>query len=264
MGKNRTKIVGTEEEEKKQKAEQKARSSKKKTERKKDKVEETIKSQPAVVPPKGGTLADKKKKVIVQKIRGKKYTEARTKVDKKKAYSLDEAIKLLKKIKYTKFDEAVELHFTVDKTGLKGELDLPHSTGKTTRVVIVDDKVLSDIEKGRFDFDILITHPSYMPKLAKFAKTLGPKGLMPNPKAGTISAKPEEVAKKFTKGMLRWKTEVKFPLIHQMIGKISLDDKALVENAAAFVGAVGTGHILHAFIKTTMSPSLKLNLEKLL
>lgn len=193
---------------------------------------------------------------------GKKYEEAKKMVDTKRNYSLDEAVSLLKKMKLSKFDQSVELHFVIDETGLKGEVELPFSTGKVVRVKIVDDTVLSDLEKGKMDFDILVTHPSFMPKLAKFAKVLGPKGLMPNPKAGTVSTKPEDVVKKFEKGMLRWKTEVKFPLIHQMIGKVSFEDKNLIANAEKFIEAVGKAHIQSAFIKSTMSPALKLELNK--
>jgi len=120
-----------------------------------------------------------------------------------------------------------------------------------------------DLENGKIDFDILITHPSYMPRLARFAKVLGPKGLMPNPKVGTISSKPEEIVKKFEKGLLHWKTEPKAPLIHQLIGKLSDDDKALVENASKFLQGVGKTHILSVYIKSSMSPSIKLDLEKI-
>ena len=80
---------------------------------------------------------------------------------------------------------------------------------------------------------------------------------MPNPKAGTISPNPAEVAKKFEKGVLRWKTEGKFPLIHQMIGKLSHEEKALIENAEAFLKSVGPVHIQKAVIKSTMSPGIK-------
>ena len=124
------------------------------------------------------------------------------------------------------------------------------------------EKSLPAGRQGKIEFDVLVTHPSFMPKLAKFAKVLGPKGLMPNPKAGTVSTKPEEVVKKFEKGMLRWKTEAKFPLIHQMIGKISFEEKKLIANAEKFIEAVGKTHIKNAFIKTTMSPSIKLEMLK--
>lgn len=119
------------------------------------------------------------------------------------------------------------------------------------------------MEKGIIDFDILITHPSFMPKLAKYAKVLGPKGLMPNPKAGTVSTAPEEVAKKFQTGVMRWKSEAKFPLLHQMIAKISLENDKIEENAVVFIQSVGKAHIKEVFIKTTMSPSMKIDIEKL-
>jgi len=260
MGKIRTRVLGSEEVEKKQKEEQKIRSQAKKIEAKPK--ENKVKDVKVDKVKKDKQIKNETKEKVVN-ARGKKYQKTLKKMDKTKTYFLAEAIKILKEVKYTKFDESVELHFNVEEIGLKGEVELPHSTGKITRVKIVDDKVLTDLEKGIIDFDVLITHPSFMAKLAKFARVLGPKGLMPNPKAGTISPKPEEVVKKFAKGVLRWKTEAKFPLIHQMIGKISLDDKALVENATVFIKSVGTNHIHKAFIKTTMSPSLKLNLEKL-
>jgi len=150
----------------------------------------------------------------------------------------------------------------VEKTGLRGEVELPHSTGKTVRVAIVNDTVLEQLANGKIEFDVLITHPSFMSKLARFAKVLGPKGLMPNPKAGTVSTTPEEVAKKFMKGTLRWKTEPKFPLIHQMIGKLSYDSKNLSENAQSFINAVGKAHIKRMFIASSMGPSLEIEIEK--
>ena len=101
-----------------------------------------------------------------------------------------------------------------------------------------------------------------MSKLARFAKVLGPKGLMPNPKAGTVSANPEEVAKKFLKGTLRWKTEPKFPIIHQQIGKLSYDSKKINENAQAFINAVGKAQIKSMFIASSMGPSLEIEVEK--
>lgn len=287
MGKIRTRILGLEEVEKEQKQEQKRRSEEKKSVKKSAK-DHKIRAQGM----KGGERMtqvevsdesmkkmEKAKKILEEKTstakaaeakekkrrakarsRGKRYQEAKKMVDKKKSYSVSDAIKLLKKMNHAKFVESVELHLNVDKEGIKGEVELPHATGKTVRVVVVDDKVLLNIEKGKLDFDILITHPQFMPKLARFAKVLGPKGLMPNPKAGTISSNPDEVAKKFSKGALRWKAEAKAPLIHQMIGKISLSEKALIENASAFLSSVGKAHIQTAYIKTTMSPSIKIGL----
>lgn len=274
MGKIRTKILGLEEIEKKQKEEQKKKSAEKKKIRapglkggermtavevkeeelsKLEKAKKIIEEKPK----------EEKKKEIKIHVRGKKYLKAKQRVNKDKFYDIKTAIEVLKKIKYTKFDESVEIHLNVKEIGLKGEVELPHSIGKELRVAILDDKLLEDIEKGKFNFDVLIAHPSYMPKLVKYAKILGPRGLMPNPKAGTISPNPEETAKKFKKGLLRWKTEAKFPLIHQVLGKLSADEKILEENIIAFIKSVGIKNIEKAFIKSTMSPSLKLDLSKI-
>lgn len=287
MGKIRTRVIGDQEVEEKQKKEQKEKSAQKKLEKKTEKKTSKV-SKPTEVlkaaeqkekleneegqaeitasgETKGTETAVKKESKEPKKVhvRGKKYKNAKKSLDEKKVYTVITALPVLKKIKFASFDESVELHLNVDEQGLKGEVELPHSTGKTVRVKIVDDKLLEQIENGIVDFDVLVAHPSFMPKLAKFARVLGPKGLMPNPKAGTVSPNPEEVVKKFEKGTLRWKTEPKFPLIHQMIGKISFDEKQLADNADAFLKSVGKAHIKGAFIKTTMSPSLKLDIEKI-
>lgn len=264
MGKIRTRTLGLEEVEVKQKKQQKVRSEEKKIKAKKGEPK-TEKQIETVEKDKKTTSKAKKteeKKAVGPKLRGKKYQGLKKLVDVNKKYSLEEAVALLKKMKSAKFDESVELHLNIDQAGLKGEVTLAHLTGKTVRIKIVDDKVIEAIDQGKIDFDMLVTHPSFMPKLAKFAKVLGPKGLMPNPKAGTISPNPEQVVKKFEKGALRWKAEAKFPLIHQMIGKISFPDKNITENAKLFLQSVGKSHIQKAFIKLTMSPSLKLDLEK--
>lgn len=261
MGKVKTRILGLEEVEEKQKKEQKEKAAQKKAIKKKE-VTTKEEVKPVVTPKTQKSVKASKpsKTAIKVKSRGKLYKEAIKLVDKTKTYSLKEAVLILKKMKTSKFDESVELHFVVDEVGLKGETDLPFSTGKIVKIAVVDDKVLTDIEKGKINFDVLVTHPSFMPKLAKFAKVLGPKGLMPNPKAGTITPNPEEVVKKFQKGVLRWKTEPKAALIHQMIGKVSNEEKNLVANAEKFITSVGQKHILKAFIKSTMSPSIRLSL----
>lgn len=247
MGKNRKQIVGLADIDKQHKAES--------TEQTENEVIVESKKEVKV------EVAAPKKNVS-KKVRGKKYLESKKKMGDKKMMKLAEAIELLKKAKYASFDESVDLHINVVKTGLRGEVELPHSTGKTVRVAIVSDTVLEQLAQGKIEFDVLITHPSFMSKLARFAKVLGPKGLMPNPKAGTVSATPEEVAKKFMKGTLRWKTEPKFPIIHQMIGKLSYDSKQLTENAQAFIDAVGKAQIKNVFIASSMGLSIGIEIEQ--
>ncbi len=110
------------------------------------------------------------------------------------------------------------------------------------------------MEKGKIDFDALVAHPQVMAKVARF---LGPKGLMPNPKNGTISPTPEKVAEKLTGGEIAWKTEADFPIIHQVIGKLSFKDKQLEENFQAFTKSVGETKIKNITLKSTMSPGIK-------
>jgi len=261
MGKIRTRIIGLEDVEKEQKKEQKKRADEKKSlksvtsikseEPKKIATEESVKSVKSV-------RSKTQNKTSKTRVRGKNYRGAKDQVKKDKVHTLAEAVALLKQIKYAKFDESVELHLNTTVEGLRGEVSLPHTTGKTVRVAIVDEALLEKLAENKIDFDILVSHPSFMPKLARFAKVLGPRGLMPIPKTGTISPKPEEVAKKFAGGLMKWKSEVKFPLIHQMVGKISADDKAIVENVEGFIRSVGQDKIKTIFIKTTMSPALQI------
>lgn len=268
MGKIRTRFIGDESLEDEQKKDQKERAKRKKMEKilgenpeisdelveKSEKAGEHVESAPKTSAP-----APEPKKA--PRKRGKNYKEAKKKLDIEKVYELSEAVEAIKKAAFAKFAESVELHLNLLKDGLKGEVELPYSTGKTVRVAIVDDKVIEKLEQGVIDFDILITHPSFMPRIAKFARTLGPKGLMPNPKSGTVSANPEEVAKKFEKGTLRWKSESKAPLIHQMVAKLPSSTEEICANVLAFVESVGRKNIKAAFIKSTMSPALKINLE---
>lgn len=267
MGKIRTRILGLADIEKQQKDDQKERSEEKVADKAVE-VEVSSTKAPVVKESKKGEKTSKpeeKKETktnVSKKVRGKKYKAALKKLGEVKKMKLNEAVELLKKAKYVSFDESVDLHMNVEKTGMRGEVELPHSTGKTVRVAIVSDAVLEQLANGKIEFDVLITHPSFMSKLARFAKVLGPKGMMPNPKAGTVSTTPEEVAKKFMKGTLRWKTEPKFPIIHQLIGKLSYESKILTENAQAFINAVGKAQIKSMFIASSMGPSIEIEVEK--
>src|SRR5258708_3105190 len=143
--------------------------------------------------------------------RSKKYKIVAKKVEKNKMYSLSEALKLLEETHLAKFDETVELHLNTHETGVTGTVTLPHGTGKLIRVAVLqpskDEKaandLLKDIAAGTLNFDVLIATPDAMPKLAKVARILGPRGLMPNPKNGTVTARPEEAAKKYAAGQFR-------------------------------------------------------------
>ena len=177
--------------------------------------------------------------------RGKKYLASAKLVDKNKKYSLEEALELVKKTSFSQFDGSVEAIFNVTEKGLRGVVALPHGTGKQIRVKIADEGLITNLEKGgSIDFDILVAHPSLMPKLARVAKILGPKGLMPNPKTNTISENPSQLVEILSRGQIQWKTETDFPIIHTIIGKVSFDEKKLAENFAALVKAIGKDKIV--------------------
>lgn len=201
-----------------------------------------------------------KKAKFAKKARGRSsnYTAKVMDVDKNKTYSLSEGLELLKKVNLAKFDETVELHINTIEAGINGRVVLPHGTGKELRIAIADDATLSEVEKGKINFDILIAEPSMMPKLARVAKVLGPKGLMPNPKNGTISDNPEEAMKKFQGGQISFKTESKVPLMHLTVGKMSFGDEKLSENIKTIIGAVKKDRITKVVLKSTMSPAIKL------
>ncbi len=201
-----------------------------------------------------------KKKKEHKKNRSKKYIASKARVDRTKKYSTKDAVTLIKKLSYSKFDGTVTLDAVVKETGKLGNFSLPHSTGKTIKVVIVNDAVLEDIKAGNINFDALITTPAYMPKIAKFARVLGPKGLMPNPKNGTVTAKPEVKKAELEKGSFDLKTEKKAPVIHVTIGKVSSADKDLVENINYLITALKS-KLTQVSISATMSPSVKIELN---
>jgi len=206
------------------------------------------------------TEVKKAKKATTPFKRGAKYVESAKKLKEfhKIPMSSADAIRTLRSVGFAKFDESIELHINVTEVGYKGEAALPFSNGKSTRVAIVDEAVLNALDKGIIDFDVLLTSPAMMPKLAKYAKLLGPRGLMPNPKSGTISPNPADLVSKFTGNTLRYKTEPKSPIIHILIGKKSLTDDQLVKNIEAVRTSLNQAMVKSIYICSSMSPSLQI------
>ncbi len=205
-------------------------------------------------------VARKTSKVKPKRIRSKNYQTVAKMVDRTKAYPLKDALDLLSKIHLSRFDETVELHINATQPKISVVTTLPHGTGKKLRVAIADEKLIENVAKGKIDFDVLLAAPTIMPKLARVAKFLGPKGLMPNPKSGTISNNPEELAKKYEGGQMTIKTESKAPVIHISVGKLSFREKKLAENIQAIFTAVKPENIKNATLKSTMSPGIRVKL----
>ena len=240
-------------------------------------------------------LAEKKKsaKSTVAKKphqHSKRYLEALKLVDKSKGFSVSEAVAVIKQTASTKFDSSVEVHINLNTDPSKQEhqiratASLPAGSGKKLTVLVFgakdtkaaqesgaligDEETLTEIEKGKINFQKVVASPDWMPKLAKVAKILGPKGLMPNPKSGTVSPEPEKVAAELGSGMIEIKTE-NSPIIHATVGKVSFKDKDLVENIEALVNAVRNHKpqdfkkdlIRNVYLTSTMGPSVKLDLS---
>lgn len=190
----------------------------------------------------------------------KSYQKAMDTLDRSKKYALIDALGMLEKLKRSKFDETVELHINTIETGLSGNITLPHGTGKQIRVAIADDDLLAQVAKGKIEFDILLASPLMMPKLARVAKILGPRGLMPNPKNATLVKDPEKAAENFKKGQVNFRTELKAPIMHLTVGKLSFGAKKLTENIDSLIEAIKKEKIRNVTLKSTMSPGIKLEI----
>jgi len=201
------------------------------------------------------------KSVKKPKQRSKRYSKLRAKVDRQKLYPVQEAIGLVKETSFSKFVGNLEAHLVIDKTGNVGEVNLPHFKGKEKKVVIADGKVIAQIKLGKIDFDILLASPKMMPKIVPFARVLGPKGLMPNPKNGTLIDNPEEALKKFSGGAMKIKTEKKAPVVHLVLGKLDQPDKELIANVAALIKTIGKNRVKKMTLCATMGPGVKVVVE---
>jgi len=191
--------------------------------------------------------------------RSKRYLAGRSMVDRTKEYDAFAAIELVKKLSHVKFDATITADINCHSLGDQATITLPHSTGATVRVAIVDEALLAKIGQGELDFDVLLAAPAFMPKLAKLARILGPKGLMPNPKNGTITDKPEIKKKELEQGGMTVRTERKTPVAHVIIGKASMETKELVENINALIKALNH-KISKLTLSATMSPGIKVKI----
>lgn len=221
---------------------------------------------------------------------GKNYRAALEKTDPEKLYSIEEACSLVKETSTTKFDSSVEVHMNLGidakhaEQQLRDTVPLPHGTGKDVRVVafVGDDKVkeatdagavkagnedlIADIEKGWLEFDVTVATPDMMKSLGKIARTLGQKGLMPNPKAGTVTPDVGKAISEIKKGKVEFRND-KDGNLHNVIGKVSFSDENLTENLKTYIKAIvdhkpkdikGT-YIKSITLTTSMGPAVKVD-----
>lgn len=219
--------------------------------------------------------------------RGKRYQEAHKLVDRSKTYTLKDAIDLAIKTNNTKFDGTLEAHVRLGvdprqaDQNIRTTVVLPNGNGKTVRVAVFapldeakkakaagadiaeDEEFLKQLEKGTINFDVLISTPQYMPKLGKYARLLGPKGLMPNPKAGTVTTDIEKAVKEAKAGKVEYRVD-KQAIVHIGLGKTSFKSEQLLQNAEVFFeslknqkpASIKGSYIKSIYLSTTMGPSI--------
>ena len=222
---------------------------------------------------------------------GKKYVEASNKVESTKLYTKEEAVKLVKETSITKFDSTVEVAFKLNldtkkaDQQLRGSMVLPNGTGKTKRVLVIakgeaaeaaraagadyvgDTDMIEKIQNENwFDYDVIVAAPDMMAQLGKIGRVLGPKGLMPNPKTGTVTMDTKKAVTDIKKGMVEYKTD-SYGNVHTVIGKVSFDEKMLLENLNYVVSTIVKAkpsvvkgkYITNISISSTMGPGIKID-----
>lgn len=219
--------------------------------------------------------------------RGKNYRKVNEKVEKGKAYNLEDAVKLAIETSPVKFDATLEMHFRLGvdprqaDQNIRATVTLPAGTGKDIRVAVFapldlakaakaagadiaeDEEFTKRLDKEQLDFDVLISTPQYMPKLGKYARLLGPKGLMPNPKAGTVTTDIEKAVKEAKAGKIEYRVD-KQAIVHVGLGKVSFGTEKLMENVNAFIeslksqkpASIKGQYVKSVYVSTTMGPSI--------
>ncbi len=226
---------------------------------------------------------------------GKKYLAVKAKAKDKDVYLLEEAIAFLKDNKYSKFDESVDVAMRLGVNPrhadqiVRGTVVLPHGTGKTKRVIVFAsgekiaeakeagadevgaDDLVEKVQGGWFDFDIAVATPDMMGKVGRLGKILGPRGLMPNPKTGTVTLEVAKAIKEIKAGKISFKVD-KTGIVHAAIGKISFDQSMILENSKALIEMIlklkpatakGT-YVKSATMSTTMGVGLKLDVNQIM
>ncbi len=238
-----------EEREKERKAEEDAQKAEEKEEEKAKKAEERAEK------------VHKKTQVRVKPRHGKKYREIAQKIEAGKEYPVLEAIELSLQTSPSKFDATIELHVKLNEKekNIRGMVTLPGGLVKQKKVLEVDEKnvdeVVAEIKAGKFDFDIMIASIKVMSKLAQLAKVLGPKGLMPSPKAGTVVEDVKKAAEELRGGKVEFRAD-KLNIVHMPIGKISFGAEKVKQNYDAIVSHLPK-KIDSIYLSTTMGPSIK-------
>lgn len=202
--------------------------------------------------------------------RSKNYLKAKEQVETGKVYALAEALELAKQTSIAKFDASIEIHLRTTKKKGKGNTEstrgivtLPHGSGKDKKIVVLDEAKIEEIAKTKkIDFDVAVASPALMPKVAKIARILGPKGKMPDPKSGTVTDTPDDVVKAMNSGRIEYRID-DTGNIHQMIGRVSWDTDKLLDNAKVMLGIMPKSRLASVAITATIGPAIRIDLTGL-
>lgn len=207
---------------------------------------------------------------------GKKYQQAVEQVEKTCKYTLVEAVKLAQETSYSKFPGSVEAHINTKMKNLRGLATLPYSAGKKLRIlafgkgaeesgadIVGTEEIIENINKGKINFDVVVTTPDWMPKLTKIAKNLGPRGLMPNPKNGTITENLSKTVSELQAGKTEYKTEANGQVIHLGVGKVSQPAEEIAANIKSLYNTIGKSRITKLTLSSTMGPGVKVDLSSI-
>ncbi len=210
------------------------------------------------------------------KPRGKKYLEKAEAVDRNKNYKLVEAIELAQTSSYTEFKGSVEIHINTAAKNLRGLATLPFGSGKKLTILAFGDgadksgadlvgteETIEEILKGKINFDVIVTTPAWMPKLAKASRVLGPRGLMPNPKNGTITDNLEKAVTELQTGKVEYKTEPNGMVIHMAVGKVDQEVSEIQANIKSLYNTLGRSRIKKITLAPTMGPGVKVDLSSI-
>ncbi|HLC88181.1 MAG TPA: hypothetical protein VJG66_03970 [Patescibacteria group bacterium] len=210
------------------------------------------------------------------KYRSVKYKAAAEKVEKSKKYPLTEAIEAAKNSSYSKFDGSLELHINTNVKNARGLVSLPYASGKKLKVlafgkgaedsgadIIGDDAKLNEIIRGVTAFDVIVTTAEWMPKLARAAKVLGPRGLMPSPKSGTITTDLKKAVTEIQSGKVEYKTQKDSKVIHLSVGKVSQNPDEIAANIKILFNAIGKTKVKKAVISPSMGMGVKVDLQSI-
>ncbi len=198
------------------------------------------------------------------RLRSPKYRMTKGKSPKTTLHTLDSAVTQIQSLTYSRFPGSVELHINLKKKEAftSTTVDMPYTTGQAKKAVLLTDEIVSELQAKKITFDILYASPDQMKDLVPFAKLLGPRGLMPNPKNGTLVPDPKKAVSNYKSTSLTIKAEPKAALIHTIIGKTDMKPDELLANATTALKAVDTKNITTAYLSATMSPSVKLDLNQ--